>query len=402
MTGPSGDQGSGPIGFEPFTIAVDAKILDDLTDRIARTRWPAASPYPRWDDGADLDYLRALLESWAAFDWRGVESRLNALPHYRANIDGTRIHFIHQRGAGPAPFPLILTHGWPSSFLEHLEVLPLLTDPASHGGDPEDAFDVVVASLPGFGYSDPLPVPNLETTVADLWCGLMRALGYQRFGAHGSDAGSGVTIALGRRHPEHLAGIHLSAFYLYPPKEPWPAAVRTFLDAQAAERAGSVGYSRIQSTRPQTVAYGLTDSPAALAAWIIDVFRAFSDCGGDLETRFSREQILTNLTLYWATSTISTSIRGYYDFATFAAPVDPDDSVHVPSGFAVFADDYRGGTRPPREIADGSFNVQRWEVMPRGGHFAALEEPELLVHELREFFRPLRAAGTVESTGTLQ
>lgn len=213
---------------------------------------------------------------------------MRRLSHFRAEIDGARVHFVHERGKGPAPLPIMLTHGFPSSFVEHLELLPLLTDPAAHGGRSEDAFDVVVTSLPGYGFSDPLSGPVLEGTIADLWCRLMLdGLGYERFGAHGSDVGSGVTIQLALRHPQHLVGVHFSAFYLWPPPEPWPPAVRDFIDTSRRERAEDVAYSQMQATKPQTVAYGLTDSPAGLAAWIVDNFRSFSDCGGEVESRFS-------------------------------------------------------------------------------------------------------------------
>jgi pimeloyl-ACP methyl ester carboxylesterase len=218
-------------------------------------------------------------------------------------------------------------------------------------------------------------------------------LGYARFGAHGSDVGAGVTTQLGLRHPDQLVGIHLSAFYLEPPPQPWPPVVREFIETQQRERAEDVAYSRMQSTRPQTVAYGLSDSPVGLAAWIVDLFRAFSDCGGEIESRFTRDQILTNLTIYWVTATIGRAMRGYYDYQHFETPPPPGTRVQVPSGFAVFADSYRPGhARPPRELAKDAFNITRWTRMPRGGHFAALEEPRLLAEELREFFRPLRPA----------
>ena len=344
------------IAIEPFTIAVDEAVLTDLRDRIRRTSWPDHPAGAGWEYGTDPGYLRSLLATWAdEFDWRSRERELNRLPHYRAQIDGQQVHFIHARGDGPAPLPIVLTHGFPSSFVEHLELLPLLTDPAAHGGQAGDAFDVVVTSLPGYGFSDPPAGPMLEAATADRWCRLLRdGLGYERFGAHGSDVGAGVTIQLGRRHPGQLVGIHLSAFYLEPPPRPWPPVVREFIETQRRERAQDVAYSRMQATRPQTVAHGLTDSPAGLAAWIIDLFRSFSDCGGELESRFTR----------------------------------------VPSGFAVFADSYRpGSARPPWELAEAGFNITRWTRMPRGGHFAALEEPQLLAEELRAFFRPLRAGG---------
>jgi pimeloyl-ACP methyl ester carboxylesterase len=371
-------------------------VLADLRDRIKRTRWPDRRGARGWDSGADLDYLRGLLAYWAGeFDWREEERRLNRLAHYLAHVDGVRVHFVHERGSGPNPLPIVLTHGFPSSFVEHVELIPLLTDPAAHGGRAEDAFDVVVTSLPGYGFSDPLLGPMLESAVADAWCRLMRdGLGYERFGAHGSDVGSGVTIELGLRHPEHLLGIHLSAFYLYPPPEPWPPAVQEYVEASRRERAEDVAYSRMQATRPRTVAYGLTDSPAGLAAWIVDLFRAFSDCGGDIESRFTRDQILTNLTIYWVTATVGPSMHGYYDFEHFHTPPPPGSRVEVPSGFAVFADSYRpDSARPPRELAEHFFDVAQWTYMPRGGHFAALEEPQLLADEIRAFFRPLRSAG---------
>ena len=384
-----------PIAIEPFAIAVDEAVLLDLRERIKRTRWPSRVTGAGWDAGTDPEYVRSLLATWAdEFDWRRRERELNRLAHYRANVDGVRIHFVHERGNGPAPVPIVLTHGFPSSFIEHLDLLPLLIDPAGHGGRAEDAFDVVITSLPGYGFSDPLGEPMLEGTVADIWCRLMRdGLGYARFGAHGSDVGSGVTQQLGLRHPDHLIGIHQSAFYLYPPPEPWPPAVREFIEAQRREGAQDRAYSRMQSTKPQTVAHGLTDSPAGLAAWIVDLFRAFSDCGGEIESRFTRDQILTNLTIYWVTGTIGSAMQGYYDFEHFETPLPPGTRVQVPSGFAVFADSYRpDSARPPRELAEHFFNITRWTDMPRGGHFAALEEPELLAEEIREFFRPLRSA----------
>jgi pimeloyl-ACP methyl ester carboxylesterase len=384
------------IAIEPYTIAVDEAVLSDLRERIQRTRWAEPVGGSGWDYGVDPEYLRSLLATWTdEFAWRSKERQLNRLGHYRAQIDGVRIHFVHERGNGPSPLPIVLTHGFPSSFVEHLDLLPLLTDPAAHGGRAEDAFDVVITSLPGYAFSDPLGVPVLEGTIADLWYRLMRdGLGYGRFGAHGSDVGSGVTIQLGLRHPEHVTGIHLSAFYLYPPPEPMPPVVREYLDRERRERVGDVAYSRMQSTKPQTVAHGLTDSPAGLAAWIVDLFRAFSDCGGEIESTFTRDQILTHLTIYWVTGTIGSAMRGYHDFEHFEGPPPPGTRVEVPSGFAVFADSYRpDSARPPRELAEHFFNITRWTNMPRGGHFAALEEPELLAEEIREFFRPLRPRG---------
>jgi pimeloyl-ACP methyl ester carboxylesterase len=342
--------------------------------------------------GVDPYYLRTLLSSWADdFDWRATERELNRLPHFRADIDGVGIHFIHERGDGPRPLPIVLTHGFPSSFLEHLDLLPRLTHPTTYGASADDAFDVVITSLPGYAFSDAPRGPMVEADVADMWQRLMtEGLGYERFGAHGSDVGTGATIELGRRHSTEVVGIHLSAFYLDPPPDPSPT-VQDFVERQQAERAEDVAYSRLQSTKPQTVAYGLTDSPAGLAAWIVDLFRAFSDCGGDLESRFTREQLLTNLTIYWVTGTIASAMWPYYNYAHLDQP-GADTRVEVPAGFAVFADSWRTGTtRPPRQLAEHGFNVTRWTYTDKGGHFAALEEPDLLAGEIREFFRPIRA-----------
>jgi len=283
----------GTVRIEPYTIALDEAVLVDLRERLRRTRWPDQVRGSGWAYGTDGAYLRELVATWAEdFDWRAHERRLNHFAHYRANIDGLGVHFVHERGRGRDPLPIVLTHGWPSAFTEHLDLLPLLTDPAAHGGRTEDAFDVVVTSMPGFGFSDRPTFPGIfESTIADLWVRLMRdGLGYSRFGAHGSDVGSGVTIELARRHPAHLLGVHLSAFYLETPPQPWPGPVRDFFAAQDREREDSDegAYARMQSTKPQTLAYALNDSAAGLAGWIIEHFRRHSDCGGDLETRFTR------------------------------------------------------------------------------------------------------------------
>jgi pimeloyl-ACP methyl ester carboxylesterase len=276
--------------IEPFKISIDEAVLLDLRDRIRRTRWPDQVEGAGWSYGTDGRYLRELLSTWAEdFDWRVQERQLNGFAHYRVQIDGLGVHFVHERGEGPDPLPIVLTHGWPSTFVEHLALVPLLTDPLGHGGRAEDAFDVVVTSMPGFGFSDRPTVPGVfESTIADTWCRLMRdGLGYERFGAHGSDVGSGVTIELARRHPDRLLGIHLSAFYLQTPPPPWPPAIREFFAARERERVDEGAYSRMQATKPQSLAYGLNDSPAGLAGWIIEHFRGGSDCGGDVETRFN-------------------------------------------------------------------------------------------------------------------
>jgi pimeloyl-ACP methyl ester carboxylesterase len=381
------------VQVEPFAIAVDDAVLDDLRQRIGRSRWPGLVAGAGWDGGMDVGYLRDLLATWAGdFDWRARERALNTFAHFRARVDGLWVHFIHERGHGPDPLPIVLTHGWPSSFTEHLDLIPLLTDPAAQGGRAEDAFDVVVTSLPGYGFSDQPAAPGMvNTTIADLWCRLMRdGLGYPRFGAHGSDIGAGVTSRLGLRHPGAVVGIHLSAMNLGTPEQPWSAAERDYLAAVERWDRAEGAYSDIQATKPQTVACGLNDSPAGLAAWIIEKFRAWSDCGGDVESRFTREQLLTNLTIYWATQTIGSSIRLYYEHGRWGSALRPGDQIGVPAGFAIFANEFVPAGHPPRELAERNFQVARWTEMPRGGHFAALEEPRLLAEDIRAFFRPLR------------
>jgi pimeloyl-ACP methyl ester carboxylesterase len=380
------------ITVEPFAVHIEPSVLDDLRDRIARTRFPDAIAGAGWEYGMDPDYLRGLLDSWAGeFDWYAQERALNRCHHYRAHIDGLRVHVIHERGAGPDPLPIVLTHGWPSSFVEHLELLPLLADPAAHGGRAEDAFDVVVTSLPGYGFSDrPTARGMLVTTIADLWHRLMTdGLGYPRYVAHGSDIGARVTAELGRRHPGSLLGIHLSALSFSVPPRPWSPAEAEFLTANDAWWQEEGAYGSVQGTKPQTLAYGLNDSPAGLAAWIVEKFWARSDCGGDVESRFSRDQLLTNLTIYWATQTANSSMRLYYERRH--QPAAETGRVTVPTGFAIFANEYKPEGRPPRELAERTFNVARWTDLDRGGHFAALEEPQLLAREIREFFRPYRA-----------
>jgi pimeloyl-ACP methyl ester carboxylesterase len=379
--------------YHPFTIAIPQAALDDLADRLARTRWPDELEEGGWDYGVPLAYLRELVEYWRTrFDWRAQERALNAWHHYRAEIAGLGIHFIYERGSGPRPFPLVLTHGWPSTFTELLKLIPLLTDPSSHGGDPADAFDVVVPSLPGYGFSDHIIHPG-PWNVEQRWAALMAGLGYERFGAHGGDFGAGVTSALGRRFPRQVIGIHLSSDLDSP--SPLPAesdlsqAEKDYLARTNRWKDEEGGYSHQQRTRPQTLAYGLNDSPAGLAAWIVDKYRSWSDCGGDVESRFTRDELLTNITIYWVTQSISSSMRRYYELAHTPPTTQPPPRVEVPTGVAVFPGEYLIG-RVPREWAERTYNIQHWTEMQRGGHFAALEEPELLAEDIRAFFRGLR------------
>jgi pimeloyl-ACP methyl ester carboxylesterase len=377
---------------QPFKVAVDDWVMEDLRRRLAGTRWPDEIPASGWDYGSDLAYLKELVEYWrTSFDWRAQEKLINSFNHFRAEVEELNIHFIHERGKGPNPTPLIITHGWPSSFFEMYKIVPLLADPGSHGGDPADAFDVVAPSLPGFGFSDRPTQRGMDILrVADLWAKLMtEKLGYLRFGAQGGDIGAGVTSRLGFAHPENLTGIHLTSVtrptpYLGPGARELSDAEKAHLDQREKWQQAEGGYSHIQGTKPQTLSYGLNDSPAGLAAWIVEKYRTWSDCGGDVESRFTKDELLTTITIYWITQTISSSTRMYYENQRQVWSLKSGERVQVPSGIALFPQEI---SWPPREWAERSYNVCRWTEMPRGGHFAALEEPELLAQDIRAFFR---------------
>jgi pimeloyl-ACP methyl ester carboxylesterase len=376
-----------------FTLAAPQAELDDLASRLDRTRWPDSVAGAGWNYGTDLDYLKELVRYWRErFDWRAQERELNRLDHYRATIDGHGLHFVHVRGKGERPLPILLSHGFPDSFTRMLKLIPRLTDPAAYGGDPADAFDVVVPSLPGFGYSDRPSTPGFGVArIAALFAQLMRGLGYTRYAAHGGDWGSGVTEALAVQDAEHLVGIHLTdvpfwRMFTLPPAALTPAEQR-FLDAGKKWQRAEGGYFAIQATKPQTLAVGLNDSPAGLASWIVEKFRTWSDCDGDVERRFSKDELLTNVMIYWLTQTIHSAARTYYEAQQSLSAAAAAARVEVPTGVAIFPKDL---VRAPREYAERFFDVRRYTEMPSGGHFAALEEPDLLAHELREFFRPLR------------
>jgi len=363
--------------------------LSDLRARIRSTRWPPGAPGPEWDQGADLEYLRQLLAYWAdGFDWRAQERELNRFEQFRAEIDGVAIHFVHRRARQGGGVPIILTHGWPSAFIELLPLVPLLTDPRAHGIE-GPAFDVVIPSLPGYGFSG-RPARGNYRIVAALWHRLMRALGYQRYGAGGGDFGAGVTTLMALDDPGSMIGIHLSNLEL----SPWTgegsrslsAAERAYLAQRQRWDDSERGYSSIQSTKPQTVAYGLNDSPAGLAAWILEKWRSWADTGGSLERRFSRDFLLTLVTLYWVTGTIATSMRDYFDNRWHGIALGPDDFVRVPTGIANFKTQLMFEGDPPREWAERLYDVRHWTTMPAGGHFAPAEEPERLARDIATFF----------------
>ena len=379
----------------PFTIAVEDSVLDDLRQRLADTRWPDEMPNSGWDYGSNLAYLKELVEYWrTGFDWRVQEAKLNAFSHFKSEVDGLDIHFIHERGKGPDPMPLIITHGWPSCFFEMTKIIPLLADLASHGGDPADSFDVVAPSLPGFGFSDHAQDRGMEVQrVAGMWNKLMTEnLGYPKFAAQGGDIGSGVTARLGFAHSDTLYGIHLTSItrptpYLGPGSKPLTDAEQALITQRDKWFADEGGYNHIQGTKPQTLAYGLNDSPVGLAAWIVEKYRTWSDCGGDIEKSYTKDELLTIVTIYWVTQTISSSTRMYYENQKDLWTMNKDGKVPAPAGMAMFPQEI---SKPPREWGERSYDVRRWTEMTSGGHFAALEEPQLLAEEVRAFFRDFR------------
>lgn len=378
---------------DSFRIAIPQPILDDLHDRLARTRFPDAVRGAGWDYGTDPDYMRELVDHWLnRFDWRAREAELNRFRHYTADIDGREIRFIHERGRGPDPMPLILFHGWPDSICRYLKLIPMLTDPARFGGDPADSFDVVVPSLigdPGMSRSDKeQPLAKMAEISYRL---MTEELGYERFGAGGGDGGSPISQIIGVRHPEAIVGLHLTDIG-------FPILTANFPDLSDAEREylarsqawglSEGAYMVLQGTKPQTLAYGLVDSPAGYAAWIIEKFRTWSDCDGDLESVYTKDELLTNVMLYW---TAGPSVRAVsYREEWVSGSLAPDQRVDVPVGLALPPKDI--DPIPPREFAERNLkDIRRWTVLERGGHFAAMEAPELMAREIREFFRPLRA-----------
>jgi pimeloyl-ACP methyl ester carboxylesterase len=388
--------------ISPFEIGIAPEVLSDLQRRLTNTRWLSQLNATDWDAGTDLDYLKELVDYWLnTYDWGKQEAALNQFAQFKTEVDGLGIHFIHERGKGPDPFPIILTHGWPDSFYRFAKIIPMLADPESFGGEAEDAFDVVVPDLPGYGFSDKPASAGTTYRVSNLWARLMTdKLGYERFGAHGGDWGSGITESLARDHSDSVAAIHLTdvpfGHLLQKPDDPSPAEKKLFIDTeQWLQEEGA--YAQIQSTKPQSLAPGLNDSPAGLAAWIVEKFRAWSDCGGKIESRFSKDELLTHVMIYWVTESICTSFLPYYDYGNPSALTWIKEgmkkltaSFKVPAAFALFPADI---SQPPREWAERFFNVQRWTEMPRGGHFAAMEEPELLVDDIRTWFRAFRKVG---------
>ena len=402
------------LHIEGWQVAVTDEEIDLLRAALRRTRWPRQVEDAGWREGTDLAYLQELVAYWAdEFDWRAVEARLNEEPQFLARVgaggetsgragEPLDVHFVHRRGVGPAPLPLVLTHGWPSTYFEFHDVIGPLADPGAHGGDPADAFDVIVPSLPGYGFSSvPSRVGTGPSRIAALWDELVRGLGYQRYGAAGCDWGALVTSLMGLDHPEHLVGIHLGMLTLRARARDEAASAadleeeRAFAARSKAWARTEAAYTDIQGTKPQSLAYGLNDSPVGLAAWIVEKFRAWGDTNGDVESVFTRDDLLTNLSIYWFTQTIGSANRLYHEARRNPRRLAEGERVTVPTGFLLERALPEGHVTPniglpPRRRAELAYDVRRWTIAPRGAHFPAWETPDLYVDEVRAFFRDLR------------
>jgi epoxide hydrolase len=379
-----------------FRIAVADAELDDLRARLRATRWPEREAVDDWSQGVPLDYLKELCRHWAEdYDWRATERRLNALPQFRTTIDGLGIHFLHVRSPHSDALPLVMTHGWPGSIVEFLGVIGPLTDPVAHGGDATDAFHIVCPSLPGYGFSDkPARTGWGVERIASAWAALMARLGYYRYGAQGSDWGTSISGSVAQQDPAHVIGIHLTP----PLAPPDPATFDDLTERERAALAGlehaaewDSGYSIEHATRPQTIGYALVDSPAALCAWIVEKFRSWSDCDGHPENAFTRNDLLDNLMLYWLPRTGASSARLYWESIRQVnewISGNVVDTIDVPTGCSIFPKELQ---RPSRRWAERRFtDIRYWNEPDRGGHFAAFEQPQLFVDEVRAFFRLVR------------
>lgn len=391
----SGEQGR-VMKIKPFTIHISDEQIIDLKSRLKNARWPDTILGTDWLYGADIQSMREIGDYWLnVFDWRKQERKLHAFNHYKANIEGLDVHFIYERGQADNSLPLLMTHGWPGSFLEFQKILPMLTHPSKFGGNRDDSFDVIVPSLMGFGFSDRPRQQGANTFwIARIWQQLMTELGYRQFCVQGGDIGANVSTVLALNYPAHVQALHLN--YIPGSYSPYIEPGAPVTSAEAAfeewtkewnEEHGA--YSHVQAKEPQTLGMALNDSPIGLAAWIITKFREWSDCNGEVETRFTKDELLTNVSLYWFTQTITSSFRLYYEGSRAPLRLAPGQRIKPPCGVARFPKEL---PVPPRERIERAYNVTRWTEMPRGGHFAAAEEPELLAADLQKFFRPLRTA----------
>ena len=378
---------------QPFVLDIAEAAIADLKNRLALTRFPDAAPGEPWAYGTDVAYMRNLVAYWKdQFDWRAQEAALNAFPQFKAPLHGIDLHYLHVRGTGPNPYPLLLMHGWPGSVYEFIDIIPRLTDPARFGGDARDAFTVIAPSLPGYGLSfkpgqKRFILPDIAACLHDL---MTEVLGFRKFAAQGGDWGAGIASLIGQKYPSSVCGIHLNL--LFAPRDrivgAASAAETRYGEQLAHWLKEETGYQQIQGTKPQTLAFGLTDSPAGLAAWIIEKFRSWSDCDGIPENAISRDRMLANIALYWFTAAIGSSFWPYYGRLHATWPISPAQPVVAPTGYAQFPKEI---LVPPRVIAEKTYtNIQRWTEMKKGGHFAAMEQPAALAEEIQHFFRPLR------------
>jgi pimeloyl-ACP methyl ester carboxylesterase len=373
--------------IRPFSVNVPSQVLDDLKLRLGRTRWPDEITGSDWNYGANLSYMKELMAYWQnTFDWRNVEAEINSYPNFKAEINGCEVHFIHVKGKGKRSVPLIITHGWPGSFLEMMKLIPLLTE------DLDFSFDLVIPSIPGFGFSDKITDEGCNSEfVADIWHQLMIELGYKRYGAQGGDIGSGISTWLSLKYPLHVIGLHLNyvsgSYKPYLADDEQPSEEVLAFQRTAAEWSSREGaYASMHATKPLTAAYGLDDSPVGLCAWIIEKFNGWSDNYGDIETIFTKDELLANVTLYWITESIHSSIRIYNENSKKPLVMKKDESVKVPVGFAEFPKEL---PTPPRSYIEQGFNICHWTIMPAGGHFAAMEQPDLLSKDIIQFFADL-------------
>lgn len=384
-----------PFSIEPFSFHAEQAALDDVAARLGRVHWPDEVSAEPWRYGPPVNYMKGFVQHWLdRYDWRKQEARLNSFPQFVTQIDGHRIHFIHQQGRGAAPIALVMTHGWPGSIVEMLKIIPLLADPGAHGGDPADAFTVIAPSIPGYGFSGrPVTRGTDVFVVADLWAALMTRLGYPAFGVQGGDWGSWISAATALQHPQRVLGLHLNYLStrfrpaITPDDPPLTSAEEDYLVRAAswAETEGS--YIAVQGTKPLTLAYALADSPVGLAAWHIEKFKSWSDCLTEPDEALTKDEMITDIMLYWLTETTHSAMRFYAEAREHPFHLAAGQRIEPPCGIVQLPKEL---PMPPREWAERAFNVVHWSSLPRGGHFAAWEQPELLAEDIRAFFRPLR------------
>ncbi|HWW56284.1 MAG TPA: epoxide hydrolase [Sphingopyxis sp.] len=381
--------------IKPFSLTVAEDVLVDLRHRLRATRWPDEVSAAAWQYGPPVSYMQDIVRYWLdRYDWRQQEARINGFHQYITEIDELAVHFIHERGVGPDPMPLVLTHGWPGSFVEMLRIIPILTDPVAHGGRAEDAFTVIVPSIPGHGFSGRPTRPGMNySVVADMWATLMERLGYRRFGTQGGDWGAWVSAALALQYPDRICGLHLNYLStrfrpgISSSDRPVSDEEQGYLDRVGKWAEAEGAYIAIQSTKPLTLAYGLTDSPAGLAAWLLEKFRSWSDCVSVPQEAIALDELLTDVMVYWVTGTAHSAARFYSESRERPFHLAAGEKILPPCGVVTLP---RELPMPPRSWAERAFNIVHWTSLPRGGHFAAFEQPELLADDIRTFFRPLR------------